>query len=353
MSDATENKECQHLSLDKLQEIDSRCGIGNYGRLPLALERGEGVRVWDFEGREYLDFLGGIAVVTLGHNHFDVTRAIASQAARMIHSSNLFYIEPQVRLAQRLYELSDGLKAFFCNSGAEANEAAIKVARKYYRDQGSPRFEVISVTGSFHGRTYATLAATGQPKYHAGFDPMPAGFLHVTANDFPSLEKAISTHTAAVILEAIQGESGVIPCNEEYLKSVRELCNRHGILLIFDEVQCGMGRTGKFFAHQWANVKGDIVTMAKGLANGVPIGAMLAREDVAASLVPGTHGCTFGGNYLSASTALVTLEVLQRDNLMEHAFEVGEYLQQRLRLGSSAFTDTSRRTWSLPLPVQP
>jgi len=326
-----------HCTVEALVATDAQCGIQNYGRLPLAFVRGAGPHLWDNAGKQYLDFLGGIAVVTVGHCHPTVTQAIAHQAATMVHSSNLYYVEPQVKLAARLHELSGGMRAFFCNSGAEANEAALKIARKYVktRQPHNPtdvdRFEIISAVDSFHGRTYASLAATGQPKYHAGFEPMPAGFRYVPQNDIAALEAAISENTAAILLEPIQGESGIRPCTDEYLQAARALCDKHGLLLIFDEVQCGMGRTGKFFAHEWAGVKPDVVTMAKGLGNGVPIGTMLATDEVAQAFGPGTHGCTFGGNFLSCTAALATLDVLRDEGLMENAIEVGDYFQESLR----------------------
>ena len=327
--------------LHELIATDAEHGFQNYGRLPIAFVRGEGARLWDTENREYLDFLGGIAVVTLGHSHPEITRAISEQAATLIHTANLSYIEPQVHLAEKLSQLSGGMRAFFCNSGAEANEAALKLVRKYFNSQNdnaqnanaqsSTRFEIISIEDSFHGRTYGSLAATGQPKYHEGFAPMPAGFRYVPRNDFAALKAAITNQTAAILIEPIQGESGVWPCDIEYLQQVRALCNEHGLLLVFDEVQCGIGRTGKFFAHQWSGVAPDIIVLAKGLGNGVPIGALLAREEVAKVLVPGTHGCTFGGNFLSCAAALATLRVLESENLMQNALEVGDYFQAQLQ----------------------
>lgn len=325
-------QDVDHSTLQDLIAIDAACGIQNYGRLKLGFRRGSGARLWDTEGKEYLDFLGGIAVVTLGHCHPGVTDAIARQAATMVHSSNIYIIEPQVKLAQRLSGLSGGMRAFFCNSGAEANEAALKMARKYFsdRDEGE-RDDVISAIDGFHGRTYGSLAATGQPKYHHGFEPMPAGYRHVPLNDITALEAAVGDRTAAIMLEPIQGESGIWPCSDEYLEAARHLCDAHGLLLIFDEVQCGMGRSGRFFAHEWTGVKPDIITMAKGLGNGVPIGALLARDEVAGAFVPGTHGCTFGGNFLSCAAALATLDALETEDLMQNAARVGSYFVEQLR----------------------
>ncbi len=339
---STQNEE--HVAptsrLHDLIATDAEHGFQNYGRLPVAFVKGQGAKLWDSEDREYLDFLGGIAVVTLGHSHPEITRVISEQAATLMHTANLYYIAPQVELAQKLSELSGGMRAFFCNSGAEANEAALKLVRKYFHTKNaasqnadapsSTRFEIISIEDSFHGRTYGSLAATGQPKYHEGFAPLPQGFRYVARNDFDALKAAITDETAAILLEPIQGESGVWPCDAEYLQQVRALCDEHGLLLMFDEVQCGMGRTGKFFAHESSDVKPDIIVMAKGLGNGVPIGALLARDEVAKVLVPGTHGCTFGGNFLSCAAALATLRVLESENLMQNALEVGGYFQSQL-----------------------
>ncbi len=323
--------ENEHLTLAELQSVDAQNAFQNYGsRIPVAFVRGEGARMWDVEGREYLDFLGGIAVTTLGHAHSRVTEAIAQQASQILHTGNYFYIEPQVKLAARLREIS-GMRAFFCNSGTEANEAAIKLARKWQKDNENPqRVEIITTHNSFHGRTYGSLAATGQPKYHEGFAPMPEGFRHVTINDAGELRAAVGEKTAAILLEPIQGESGIIPCDDEYLQLARDLCDAQGALLICDEVQAGMGRTGRFFGHEWAEIKPDMITLAKGLANGVPIGALLARDEIAKSLTPGSHGCTFGGNFLACAAALATLEVVFEDNLMVNAAHVGDYFKSRL-----------------------
>lgn len=322
--------------LQALIKTDAACGIQNYGRLQVAFTRGVGARLWDATGKEYLDFLGGIAVVPLGHCHPHVTAAVAHQAATLVHSSNIYYIEPQVKLAQRLHDLSGGMRAFFCNSGAEANEAALKLARKYAKQQGSGRYEIITTLNSFHGRTYGSLAATGQTKYHEGFEPMPAGFRYVPLNDIDALKRSVGDQTAAIMLEPIQGESGVRPCTAEFLQAARTLCDTQGIPLIFDEVQTGVGRTGRFFGHEWAEVEPDIITLAKGLANGVPIGALLARDEVAKTFVPGDHGCTFGGNFLSCAAALATLEVLETEDLMHNATRVGDYFQSCLRAWGEA-----------------
>lgn len=318
-------------SLMELIEVDARCGIQNYGRMPVAFIRGEGSRLWDTAGKEYLDFLSGIAVVPLGHAHPKVTAAITKQANTLLHTSNIFQIEPQIRLAEKLSELSGGMRAFFCNSGAEANEAAIKIVRKWQNKKDPEKYEIITLEGGFHGRTYGGLAATAQPKYHEGFGPMPGGFTYLPYNDIEALRVAVSEKTAAVMLEPIQGESGIRPVTDEYLREARKLCDEFGALLLLDEVQSGMGRTGKFFAAEWAGVKADVITMAKGLGNGVPIGALLATSEVASALVPGTHGCTFGGNFLSTAAALATIEALFEEGLMANSLKQGEYFSRRLR----------------------
>ena len=325
--------------LSKLQEIDAAHSFQNYGaRLPYTFVRGAGARMWDDEGREYLDFLGGIAVVVMGHNHPRVTAAIAHQAGQILHTSNFFYIEPQVKLAEKLSQMSGGMRAFFCNSGAEANEAAIKIARRYAYDNGDKeRNEIVTLWKSFHGRTLGALAATGQPKYQEGFGPMPGGFKHVHINDIEDLRATVTEKTAAVMFETILGESGVLPLDEAYVKAARQICDEKGALLILDEVQCGMGRTGKFFAHSWYDVEADMIPLAKGLANGVPIGAVLAREQIALALTPGSHGTTFGGNFLASAAALATLEAMEEENAIENAATVGAYFQDKL-------TDWGRET---------
>lgn len=316
---------------DELQETDARCGIGTYKRFEVAFVRGQGARLWDTSGQSYLDFLGGLAVALVGHCHPHVTDAITRQANTLVHSSNLFYIEPQVRLAEKLASLSGGMRSFFCNSGAEANEAALKLARKYQQQRGATdRNRIVSLLGSFHGRTYGSLAATGQPRFHDGFAPMPEGFDYTPVNDLHALQQAVGPSTAAVLLEPIQGEIGVEPLDPAFMQEARCLCDEQGALLMMDEVQCGLGRTGRFFAHEWAAVQADVITLAKGLGNGVPIGAMMARPGVAEAFTPGDHGCTFGGNFLSCAAALATLEVLEREQLLARATAMGDLLQSRL-----------------------
>src|SRR6266568_1297266 len=288
-----------------------------YGRYPLVPVRGEGCRLWDADGREYLDFLAGIAVNNLGHCHPRVVEALQQQAAELIHCSNLYQIPRQIELAELLCENSFADKAFFCNSGAEANEAAIKLACKYSRDTFGPeRYGIITATDSFHGRTMATVSATGQEKVQRFFDPLLHGFSHVPFNDIAALEAAVTPTTCAVMLEPIQGEGGVNMPSPGYFEAVREICDRHGLLLIFDEVQVGMGRTGKLFAYEHFGVTPDIMTLAKALAGGAPIGCMLAREELAPAFSPGTHGSTFGGNPLVCAAAVAALKAIEEEGLL-------------------------------------
>lgn len=304
--------------------------MSTYRRLPITLVRGEGVWLFDAQGKRYLDFVGGIAVNTLGHAHPALAEALCEQARRLIHCSNLFRIPEQERLAARLSELSALDEVFFCNSGAEANEGAFKLARKYWYDQGENRRTILCAFGSFHGRTLATLTATGQDKVKRGFEPLPPGFRHVPYGDLDALSKALAPNVAAVCLEPIQGEGGVRMPPNGYLKAVRELCDEHGILLILDEVQTGVGRTGDWFAFQKEGITPDILTLAKGLAGGVPIGAVLARKDVAAAFTPGSHGSTFGGNPLACRAALTVLDVIEADRLLNRIETVSKRLMQGL-----------------------
>jgi acetylornithine aminotransferase/acetylornithine/N-succinyldiaminopimelate aminotransferase len=308
-------------------ERSNKVFIGTYSRFPTVLVQGEGCRLVDADGREYLDFLAGIAVCSLGHCHPEVTRAICEQAGKLLHVSNLFHTQPQTELAELLVANSFADQAFFGNSGAEANEAAIKLARKYC---GAERYEVISLTGSFHGRTLATVAATGQPKFHQGFEPLPAGFLHAEFGDIASLEKLISPQTCAVLCEPLQGESGVRPLERQYLEKIRHLCDTNGLLLIFDEVQTGIGRTGTLFAYEQLGVVPDILTSAKALANGLPIGAMLTTREIAASFSVGTHASTFGGNPVSAAAAVATLKIMLADGFLDEVCSKGDYLAEKL-----------------------
>jgi acetylornithine/N-succinyldiaminopimelate aminotransferase len=301
---------------------------GTYSRFPAAIVRGEGCRLWDADGKEYLDFLAGIAVCSLGHCHPAVTEAVCNQAKKLLHVSNLFYTEPQTELAELLTQHSFAERVFMCNSGAEANEAAIKLARIY--SSGAGRYEVISLSGSFHGRTLATVAATGQPKFHKGFEPLPAGFVHAGFGEPQEIEKLINAKTCAVLCEPLQGESGVRPLSPEYLRAIRNLCDRHGLLLIFDEVQTGIGRTGSLFAYEQCGVVPDIMTLAKALANGLPIGAMLTRAKVAAAFTPGTHASTFGGNPVAAAAGVAVLKTMLADGFFADLHERSAYFIQRL-----------------------
>jgi predicted acetylornithine/succinylornithine family transaminase len=294
-------------------------------RLPVTFVRGQGCLIYDDAGDEYLDLVAGIAVNLLGHAHPDVVAAVAGQARTLIHTSNLYYTQPQVELARRLVELSFPSRVFLCNSGAEANEAAIKIARKWGARHRDGAFQIITTLGSFHGRTLATVTAGGQPKYSDPFKPLPEGFMHVPYNDLEAIKAATGERTVAVMLEPVMGEIGIVPAKPGYLEGVRKWCDEKGLLLILDEVQTGLGRTGRWFAHQHHGITPDVMTLAKGLGGGVPIGACLAapKADV---FEPGDHGSTFGGNPLACAAALAVLTVIERDGLVGHAAEMGEML---------------------------
>lgn len=312
-------------------DLGKKVLFGNYSRIPVVPVRGEGCRVWDADGRCYLDFVAGIAVNALGHAYPKVVDAIEKQARSMLHCSNLYNIPPQIELAELLVGQTFADRVFFCNSGAEANEAAIKLARKYSHDTyGKDRSGIVTALSSFHGRTMATLSATGQEKVRIGFDPLVPGFHYVPYGDAAALEAALDDTICAVLLEPIQGEGGVNVPPAGYLQAVRDMCNRRGILLIFDEIQTGCGRTGKLFAHQHEGVEPDIMTLAKGLAGGVPIGAMLAREALAASFGPGTHGSTFGGNPLATAAGCATIRSLLEDGVLDNCVAAGRHLVARL-----------------------
>ena len=306
--------------------------MDTYARYPLALARGQGAKVYDVEGREYLDFLAGVAVNVLGHCHPKVTLALQQQAQHLIHTSNLFYTEPQVKLAQALVAHSFADKVFFCNSGAEANEAAIKLARRWaHAKDGADRYEIVSMLSSFHGRTLATLTATGQDKVRKGFEPLPEGFRYVPFNDVEALSKAVTSRTAAVLVEPVQGEGGIRVATPAFLKACRDICREHGALLIFDEVQSGIGRTGKLFAYEHFDVTPDVMTLAKGLGGGVPIGACLATDEVAKAFTHGSHASTFGGNPLLCAAALAVLEVILEDqDILGRCARSGEYFMKSL-----------------------
>ncbi len=319
------------MPTEELKDGAAKYLMQTYARQPISIVRGRGSKVYDMEGREYVDFVGGIAVNILGHGHPDLVQAIQRQAAQLIHVSNLYYTEPQVKLAQMLVDHSFADKVFFCNSGAEANEAAIKLARRYgHEKHGAGRFEIITMKNSFHGRTLATITATGQEKVQKGFEPLMPGFSYAPFNDLGAIEALVSENTAAIMLEPIQGEGGVRVADREYLKHLRELCTKKDILLIFDEVQTGMGRTGTLFAYEQLGVEPDIMTLAKGLGGGMPIGACLAKESVAAVFTPGTHASTFGGNPLACAAALAVCRVLLEGRVLDQAKRMGEYLAKGL-----------------------
>jgi acetylornithine/N-succinyldiaminopimelate aminotransferase len=317
--------------LAKVQALDAQYAMQTYKRLPVAFTRGKGTRLWDSSGREYLDMVGGLGVTVLGHCHPAVTEAICEQAARLVHTTNLYYVEPQAELAELLVEKTfGGSRCFFANSGAEANEGAMKLARKYHFTRGGGRDKIVCLLGSFHGRTLATMSATGQPSKWQPFSPVMPGFAHVPVNDVGALERAVDGHTAAVVLEPIQGESGVWPLADEYLQAARAACDRTGALLITDEVQSGMGRTGTFYAAEPSGVVPDVITIAKGLANGVPAAAFLAKGEFGEVLAPGDHGTTFGGGFLACAAALATVRTVLAENLAENAGRVGSVLADRL-----------------------
>lgn len=302
-----------------------------YARFPIAFESGEGCTLKDVEGKKYLDCVAGIAVDCLGHNHPGLNKAIAEQCQKTMHVSNLYWTEPQIETAEILVKASGLDKVFFCNSGAEANEAALKLARIYAKAfKSNEAVEIIAMDYSFHGRTYGAISATGQPKYHKGLAPMLPGILHVPFNDFNALKSAVSNKTCAILLEPIQGEGGIYPADYDYLQAVRKLCDEENIVLIFDEVQSGIGRTGKFFAYQHYNLKPDVVCMAKGIAGGFPMGGIVACDKVAQVFVPGTHASTFGGNPLATAAAQYVLGIITSDGFMNDVAKKGEYLTQKL-----------------------
>ena len=319
------------MNTNQLMNLSDQNIASTYSRFPIVIVRGDGCIVWDSDNREYLDFVGGLAVCNLGHCHPNIVKAIKEQVERLIHVSNLYYTEPQTKLAGLLTKKSFADRVFFCNSGAEANEAAIKLARKYGReDKGNERFEIITMTNSFHGRTMATITATGQEKFHKGFEPLLPGFIYVPYNDVEAVKNTIGKTTCAIMVEPIQGEGGVNCPSDSYLKELREICDKHGLLLIFDEVQVGIGRTGTLFAYESYGVQPDIITLAKALAGGLPIGAMLAREEVAGSFTPGSHASTFGGNPVVTAAALATINTILNDGVLRNCIEVGGYFFHEL-----------------------
>ncbi len=307
--------------------------MNTYGRVPIALERGQGCRVWDVNGKEYLDALAGIAVNTLGHNHPQLVPALCDQIGKLIHTSNYYHVPGQEQLAAKLVELSGMSKVFFCNSGLEANEAALKIARKYGVDRGIAKPQIVVYEKAFHGRSIATMSATGNPKIHSGFGPLVEGFIRVPINDIAAIKAATEGNpdVVAVFFETIQGEGGVHPMRVEYLRELRQLCDEREWLMMIDEVQCGMGRTGKWFAHQWADIVPDVMPLAKGLGSGVPIGAVVAGPKAAEVLQPGNHGTTFGGNPLAMRAGNETIRIIEEDGLLANAAGVGAHLMEALQ----------------------
>jgi acetylornithine aminotransferase len=306
--------------------------IKTYGRYPVAFVRGQGATVWDADGKAYTDFLTGIAVCVLGHCHPRVVEAITRQASTLIHVSNYYHTLPQTEVATFLSEHAFGGKAFFCNSGAEANEAALKIARKYSHDRhGEDRWEIITTTNSFHGRTLGTIAATGQEKVRKGFEPALPGFTYVPYGDLAAAEQAMNERTCAVLIEPIQGEGGIVVPPTGYLEGLRRMCDQHDVLLMFDEVQTGIGHTGYYFGYQHEGVVPDVMTLAKGLAGGMPIGVMMAKPHIAEALGPGTHGSTFGGNPVSCSAAMAVLQTIESENLLDHVKQMGAHFMAGLK----------------------
>lgn len=319
------------MNSEEIQKCDAAALCRTYARYPLAVNRGQGTRLFSPEGKVYTDLLAGIAVCNLGHSHPELVDVICAQAKKLIHVSNLFYQEEQVELAKKLIGTCHLERVFFCNSGAEANEGAIKLARRYMREgRGQERYEIITVTGSFHGRTLATLTATGQDKIKTGFGPLPEGFVTVPFGDLDAMKAAMNDRTAAVLIEMIQGEGGVKPLPEDYARGLAALCSERGVLLMIDEIQTGVGRTGKFWAHQHLGLRPDVVTVAKGLAGGLPMGAVMCTEEVSKGFPPGSHGTTFGGNALISAVAKKVIEIIERDDLCGRAAQLGEHLRGRL-----------------------
>ncbi len=331
-------------------ELFDKYVIANYTRLPRVIVRGQGCYMYDADGNEILDMFPGWAVSGIGHCHPKVVEAIREQAGELLHIDNTFYSEPQGKLAKLLSKRAFGGKCFFCNSGAEANEAALKLARLHTPQE---KYKFITAEGSFHGRTFATVAATAQPKYHEGFLPLLPGFVYVPFNDVDALESAFSDEVAAVLVEPIQGEGGINVATEKYLQAIRRLCDEKDAVMILDEVQTGIGRTGKWFGYQHFDVEPDIITMAKTLGGGVAIGAMMAKEEIAASLVPGKHASTFGGNALACAAAIAVIETIEDENLLQNAIQLGQYTQDKLlELKQKHFIVDSVRGIGLMIGVQ-
>ncbi len=317
--------------LEQIMSMDEQYYMNTFGpRTPVAFERGEGMTLYDLDGNAYTDFFAGIAVNALGHAHPIMVAALSDQVKKLLHTSSIYYIEQQARLAKELCMRSCFDRAFFCSTGAEANEGALKLARKYFYERGEDRYEFVTLEKSFHGRTITTATATGQEKYSKPYAPLTPGFTYVAINDLDAMQAAVGPHTAGIMLELIQGESGVHPADIAYIQAVRKLCDEQGILLIVDEVQTGMGRTGKLFCYEHYGIEPDIMTLAKALGGGVPIGAVLAKEAVAQAFHPGDHGTTFGGNPLSTRAGLAVLEALDAEDLIQNAADMGAYFAEKL-----------------------
>lgn len=333
------------MTLREIESLDEKYYMNTFGkRLPVAFERGEGLKLYAEDGRVFYDFLGGIAVNALGHSHPKLVAALKAQAEKVLHTSSLYYIENQAKLAYELVERTFADRAFFCSTGAEANEGAIKLAKIYFYKRGKDKYEVISLKNSFHGRTLATVAATGQEKYQKPYRPNIPGFYQVEANDFEALKANVTDKTAAIVLEPIQGEGGVYPLDAEYLKKVRQLCDEREIVLIFDEVQTGMGRCGELFCYMTTGVEPDVLTSAKALGGGIPIGAVLAKEKLASAFEPGDHGTTFGGNPFATAAALAVLETFDEEALVENAKKMGVYFKEQIeKIGSDRICEVRGR----------
>ncbi|MDI6892790.1 MAG: acetylornithine transaminase [Actinomycetota bacterium] len=342
------------MDINTYIEKESRYHMHTYSRLPVVFVRGSGCRLWDVEGKEYLDFVSGLGMSSIGHCHPAVVKAVQSQIEELIHVSNLYYTRPQIELAEKLVGASFGDKCFFANSGAEANEGVIKLVRKYAKQNlGEGKYETVTAYRSFHGRTMKMLAATGQPEKQKPFEPLPPGFVHVPLNDLGALKEAITERTCAVMLEPIQGEGGVYPCELDYLRGVRQICDEKGLLLILDEVQTGLGRTGKMFAYEHYGIEPDVMSLAKGLGGGLPIGTFIAKEEIARAFEPGDHGSTFGGGPVVCSAALAALRVLDEEGLVENCARVGDYFKRKLeKLGRQGSMVREVRGFGLMLGIE-
>jgi acetylornithine aminotransferase/acetylornithine/N-succinyldiaminopimelate aminotransferase len=322
------------MNLQEIINLDKKHHINSYGdRQQVCFSHGEGVKLWDMDNKEYIDFLSGISVNSIGHSHPNFVKAIKEQSEKYIHCSNLYYIDKQAQLSKKLSEISCFDKFFFGNSGAEANEAAIKLAKFYFKKKGaSHRHEIITLTNSFHGRTLATITATGQDKFHTNLHPLPPGFIHIPINDYDKLDNTIADTTCAIMVEPIQGEGGINIIDTDYLKYIRDLCTDNNILLIFDEVQTGIGRTGKMFCYEHFEIEPDIMTLAKGIGGGFPIGALCVKDEFADAISPGDHGSTFGGNPLACTAALSVIETIERENLIENTANLSHYFFEKMKV---------------------